>query len=127
MARKKAARSGPAPPFVLQLAEAEGRSESGIHIRTLVARESTEVSKSEAVRLNRGQRTAEQTHADEEEMYLIISGKGEVVLDGVPHAVSAHACAWVPRGCTHYVQAAPDSALQYVYFAVYPDETGRKE
>lgn len=52
---------------------------------------------------------------DATEVYHIVSGRGEVVLDGVTRAVGATDSVYIPGGVAHAARAVGTEPLEFVY------------
>ena len=64
--------------------------------------------------VERGKRVSYQTHAQRAEHWLIVSGTGEVTLDGVRSPVSAGSAVDVPHGCAHRIENTGAEKLVFV-------------
>lgn len=52
---------------------------------------------------------------DATEVYVIVSGTGEVVIDGVAHSVRPQSAVWIPADAEHYAHNTGDEPLRLVY------------
>lgn len=77
------------------------------------------------VRVQKGHRTPPATHADEEEVYVVIAGSGAVFLDGKMHEVGAGDVLYIPRNTEHIIEGESEEPLTYVCVANWPDKPGR--
>jgi mannose-6-phosphate isomerase-like protein (cupin superfamily) len=58
-------------------------------------------------------------HHEADEIYYVVTGRGEVHLDGVDHAIEAGSVVFVPGGTHHFVRNTGDETLKLLYvFAV---------
>lgn len=73
------------------------------------------------VQLTCGQITEPAIHEDEEEVYVVISGKGTVRLNGVPYSVSEGSVVYIPRNTEHIIEGDREEMLTYVCVANWPD------
>ena len=73
------------------------------------------------VRLTGPARKAADTHAGWDQMYLIISGRGEVQVNGKSFPVSARHVVRIPEGTHHAVSVAEGETLEYVYVNAFSD------
>lgn len=56
-------------------------------------------------------------HDDHEEVYYIISGAGEIDLDGVTRAIRDGDAVFIPIGCTHAIRNTGDDMVVFLAFA----------
>ena len=68
-----------------------------------------------------GGHTHEEVHPDEEEIYVILTGTGEAVLNGAAHPVAAGDAVYIPRNVYHYVRGG-EAGLTYLCVANWPDK-----
>lgn len=73
------------------------------------------------VAVSAGTHTHEEAHPDEEEIYVILTGTGEAVLNGEAHPVAAGDAVYIPRNAFHYVRGGA-SGLTYLCVANWPDK-----
>jgi mannose-6-phosphate isomerase-like protein (cupin superfamily) len=52
---------------------------------------------------------------DATEVYVIMSGTGEVVIDGIAHPVRPQSAVWIPADAEHYAHNTGDEPLRLVY------------
>ena len=83
----------------------------------LVKREETQGIGNGYVRLKEGARTPENTHPDEEEIYLILKGEGLVRIGDEEERVSGGDVLYVPAKTRHEVICDSSAGLEYLYFA----------
>jgi len=69
------------------------------------------------VRLKKGEKNRLAVHPDEEEGYLILKGKGLLLLGEAKQPVAAGMVAYIPRNTQHQIECTSDEPLEYVYFA----------
>lgn len=73
------------------------------------------------VQLKCGQVTEPAIHTDEEEVYIVVSGRGIVRLDGVPYSVSEGNVVYIPRNTEHIIEGTSEEWFTYVCVANWPD------
>lgn len=61
-------------------------------------------------------------HDGWDQIYIILAGKGTVLLDGREYPVSAGSVARIPRGTEHGVALAEGESLEYVYVNAFRDQ-----
>ena len=61
-----------------------------------------------------GQATARHYHADTEEIYFLLSGSGEMELDGERATVSAGDAVLIPPGAWHQMRASGSERLRFL-------------
>jgi mannose-6-phosphate isomerase-like protein (cupin superfamily) len=87
-----------------------------------VARREAEVSESNVMTLKQGQTSSNvASHPDEEEIYYVVSGEGEVTLDGKTFATRAGSLVYIPRNCKHISRGVSKEDYVYVCVAMYFD------
>lgn len=74
------------------------------------------------VHIHPGQTVPAHTHADEDQIYFVVSGSGFVVLDGVRTDVSAGSSVMIPLGTEHEITNTGSEPLDYVFFVVFVPE-----
>lgn len=65
-----------------------------------------------------GSRFPEHVHGYGDEIYLIISGRGFVIIDGEEYPAEQHDIFYIPAGVPHWYRAADDSTEPFDLFAV---------
>ena len=76
----------------------------------------TETMSSELLCYEPGQGTAEHHHIKEDEVFLVLEGRGTMSVDDDTFEVSANSLVFAPKGSRHGIQAAADSRLAVIYF-----------
>lgn len=61
-----------------------------------------------------GQQTQRHYHADSEELYYLLSGEGEMEIDGERSAVGPGDAILIPPGAWHQITATGDSELRFL-------------
>jgi mannose-6-phosphate isomerase-like protein (cupin superfamily) len=61
-------------------------------------------------------------HTDEEEIYVILSGKAILMIGNEKQEVGAGDVAYVPRNNHHQMVCISEESLQYLYFANWPKQ-----
>ncbi|MCY7419949.1 MAG: cupin domain-containing protein [Chloroflexi bacterium] len=74
------------------------------------------------VRVWPGQTVPAHTHADEDQVYHVMTGTGFVVLAGVRTKVSAGSFVMIPIGTEHEITNTGTEPLDYVFFVVFVPE-----
>ena len=59
-----------------------------------------------------GASVGEHTHVDDEEIYYILDGEGEMILDGVPQAVRAGDLVYTKKGHRHSLKCGPGRPMR---------------
>ena len=65
-----------------------------------------------------GRLTSEHSHADLAEVYVVNSGCGELILDGVSHVINPGSCAAVEPGERHSFVCLGKAPLEMTYFGL---------
>ena len=73
------------------------------------------------VALQPGESTDIGLHDDEEEAYVVLSGKARLMLGDRFDELEKGAVVYVPRNTPHRMTCISDAPLEYLYFANYPD------
>ena len=87
-----------------------------------VSQPEAEVSESNVVKLQKGEKSSLGNHHDEEEIYYFFRGSGLVELDGVQYQVKPGSVAYIPPNCEHITVNTGDDELCYACVAIYFDE-----
>jgi len=106
--------------FVKKFEECEHFSLFGNDYRMLIPRDITDNFESSLVRLKKGSITPPHTHPDEDQIYIILSGEGEISLNGKLFKVMPHSIVWIPRNTEHTIKCTSNDSLEYVFVAVWP-------
>jgi len=76
------------------------------------------------VRIKPGETVPSHTHADEDQVYWVVSGDGYVELDGVRTTVAGGSGVLIPLGTEHAIANTGSEPLDYVFFVVFiPERT----
>lgn len=70
--------------------------------------------------LEPGASIGEHEHTDDEELYLVISGTGTMLMDGVPTPIGPGDASLVKRGHTHALINGPDEPMRLIVVCVKP-------
>ncbi len=54
-------------------------------------------------------------HHDAAEMYFVVAGRGEVVVDGQPTPVGVGSAVWIPADVEHFARNTGDETLRLLY------------
>ncbi len=73
------------------------------------------------VALKPGESTDIGLHDDEEEAYVVLSGKAKLMLGDSYHELEKGHVVYVPRNTPHRMTCISEAPLEYLYFANYPD------
>ena len=106
----------PARPGMARKIEESQREEKTGNL-LLVPRKMSEAIELGLVRLKKGEKNRLAVHPDEEEGYLILKGKGLLLLGEAKQPVAAGMVAYIPRNTQHQIECTSDEPLEYVYFA----------
>jgi len=103
------------PGMARKIEESEREEKTGNLL--LVPRKMSEAIELGLVRLKKGEKNRLAVHPDEEEGYLILKGKGLLLLGEAKQPVAAGMVAYIPRNTQHQIECTSDEPLEYVYFA----------
>lgn len=73
------------------------------------------------VALQPGESTDIGLHDDEEEGYVVLSGRARLMLGDSLHELEKGHVVYVPRNTPHRMTCISEEPLEYLYFANYPD------
>lgn len=79
----------------------------------------TEASSAVTVRMKKGEKTGKDAHPDKEQIYIILDGEAELMINGEKQIINAESLAFVPRNIEHEIIATSEK-LAYIYFSVWP-------
>ena len=79
----------------------------------------TEASAAVAVRMKRREKTGKDSHPDKEQIYIVLKGEAEFMVNGEKRIVNNQTLAFVPRNTQHEIIAISEE-LVYIYFSVWP-------
>lgn len=85
--------------------------------------EEAEIIASNVVTLKKGETTAPSTHDNEEEVYIVMSGKGRVKVGEMEQEVETGTVIYVPRNAVHQSTGISDEDFIFVCVAIYFDRT----
>lgn len=71
--------------------------------------------------LEPGASIGEHEHTDDEELYLVVSGHGTMIMDGVPTPIGPGDASLVKRGHTHGLINGPDEPMRLIVVCVAPE------
>ena len=78
------------------------------------------------VKKKKGELTALGLHLDEEEAYIVLKGRGKLLLGTKLKNVSAGTVIYVPAGVPHQFKALTND-FEYIYAATWPEELKKKK
>ena len=86
----------------------------------LVGPELTEACVAATVRMKRGFETEVHAHDDEEQVFIVLDGTGELTVAGQTRQISRGMTAYIPRKAKHKI-IATSAELVYIYISVWPE------
>ena len=86
----------------------------------LVGPELTEACAAATVRMKRGFETEAHAHDTEEQLFIVLSGKGELVIEDENREISKGMTVYIPRRASHKIVATSEE-LVYIYVSVWPE------
>ena len=86
----------------------------------LVGPERTEACVATTVRMRQGFETETHSHFDEEQVFVILSGEGELTIEHEHREISGGMTVYIPRKARHKLVATSEQ-LVYIYFSVWPE------
>ncbi|HBN86458.1 MAG TPA: hypothetical protein DDZ89_21785 [Clostridiales bacterium] len=81
-----------------------------------------EIIESNVVTVKKGQSTGVGSHHNEEEVYVVISGRGRVRVGDVVNEVEAGTVIYIPRNAEHESTGLSDEDYVYLCVAIYFDK-----
>lgn len=88
--------------------------------KMLLPRNVTEAAESVLVTLRKSDEVGDHSHPEEEQMYLVLKGRGRLWIGDDEQLLRPQMIVHVPRGAVHRVQALTDE-LVYIYVSVWPN------
>ena len=85
----------------------------------LVGPELTESSVAAAVRMKKGFETETHAHNHEEQIFIVLSGKGELTIEDETKEIEGGMAVYIPRRAQHRILAVSDE-LVYIYISIWP-------
>ena len=79
----------------------------------------TEASAAVTVRMKKGEKTGKDAHPDKEQIYVILDGEADLMINSEKRTVNNQTLAFVPRNTQHEIVAVSEK-LVYIYFSVWP-------
>ena len=113
--------------YAKRFEETPGFVQFGNTYRMLLPRDLTESMESALVRMEKGSRTPRHSHKDEEQMYIILEGKGLLRIGDDEKEIEKDMVAYIPRGKEHEVISTGNDGLSYIYIAVWPEGIPKDE
>jgi mannose-6-phosphate isomerase-like protein (cupin superfamily) len=92
--------------------------------RMIVPKALTETLEAGLVVRKKGEGTPLASHPDEEEIYIILKGKGRIRVGDEWREVSPNTALYIPRNALHEIQCISEEPLEYIYIANWPDTKG---
>lgn len=71
------------------------------------------------VRIHPGETVPKHVHADEDQVYYVVTGTGFVILNGERTDVSTGSSVLIPIGTEHEITNSGSEPLDYVFFVVF--------
>lgn len=110
--------------YAIKFEEAEIDQKTGN--RMIVPREITETLAAGLVTRQKGGKTRLDSHPDEEEIYLVLKGKGRVRVGDEIREVGPGTAVYVPRNSLHQMECISEEPLEYIYIANWPESKGNR-
>ncbi len=107
--------------WIKRFEEAEERDLFEHKCMMLVTKEISEGSEAGVVYLKEGEETPRHSHKDQEQIFIILKGKGLFYAGGEEKEVEPGMYVFVPKKVSHGVKALTEEFV-YAYFANYIDE-----
>ncbi len=95
--------------------------------KLLVEREETEGIALGYVSVKEGKSTQMGLHDDEEEIFVVLKGKGILSVGNEEQEVSPGSVAYIPRNRMHKVTCTSGEQLEYLYLANWPEQMNGKK
>lgn len=89
--------------------------------KVLVSLDETETVAIGRISLTNGEATEPACHEDEEEIFVILKGKGKITVGDEKQEIEAGSIIYIPRNYLHYIHCTSEEKLEYLYFANWPD------
>jgi quercetin dioxygenase-like cupin family protein len=70
--------------------------------------------------MKRGFETKAHAHDTEEQVFIVLEGRGEITLEDEKRELEKGVLVYIPRGAKHRVVAISDE-LVYIYITIWPD------
>ena len=86
----------------------------------LVGPELTEACVAATVRMKRGFETETHSHETEEQLFIVLNGSGELVIENECREISEGMTIYIPRRAVHKIVATSEE-LAYIYVSVWPE------
>ncbi len=87
----------------------------------LVGPELTESSVAAAVRMKKGFETETHAHNNEEQIFIVLKGKGELTIEDETKEIEGGMAVYIPRKAQHRILAVSDE-LVYIYISIWPEK-----
>ncbi len=87
----------------------------------LVGPELTESSVAATVRMKRGFETETHAHNHEEQIFIVLKGKGELTIEDETKEIEGGMAVYIPRRAQHRILALSDE-LVYIYISIWPEK-----
>ena len=85
--------------------------------------EEAEIIESNIVTVKKGESTSLGSHHNEEEVYVVLSGRGKVVVGDEENEVDAGTVIYIPRNAPHQSTCVSDEDYVFLCVAIYFDKT----
>jgi mannose-6-phosphate isomerase-like protein (cupin superfamily) len=80
-----------------------------------------EIIESNVVKVKKGESTPIGAHHNEEEVYLVMSGRGKVMVGDMEEVVDPGTLIYIPRNASHQSTGLSDEDFTYLCVAIYLD------
>jgi len=87
----------------------------------LVGPELTESSVAATVRMKKGFETETHAHSNEEQIFIVLSGRGELTIEDESKEIKGGMAVYIPRKAQHRILAVSDELI-YIYISIWPEK-----
>jgi len=106
-------------PFVKKLSEVEGYSTGKANYLAL---DEAETIISDYNRIKKGETSEPGNHPDEEELYIVLSGKAKLQLGDKIYDIEHGNVVYIPRNTFHLATCISDEDFEFICVANWPDK-----
>ena len=107
--------------FCIPFSEGENIRCAGNDYLMLLPRDVTGSCEVVLEKIKLGESTPPNTHSTFQQIYIVLSGEGEITIGDDTRRVTAPAVAFIPKNTHHRVVNTGDTELQYIYVTVWPE------
>ncbi|HOJ10403.1 MAG TPA: cupin domain-containing protein [Clostridiales bacterium] len=93
----------------------------------IISGDEAEIIESNIVTVKKGVTTDESSHHNEEEVYIILSGKGRVKVGDIEKEVGRDTVIYIPRNAIHQSTGLSDEDFVFLCVAIYFDKTPKEQ